>query len=265
MGYRRRSDPASFGIFVISRGSTPTRVSGAAASASICGSVPHGWSPQWPSICSATRTSSSLRIPESLSRPATIDLTNAPTLVAPNGIDRTLYDDLAPVAAAEPDGEPIRVTYAGALGYFQALGSLLETAAMMPDVEFTFVGDGTERDHLESDARDLGLTNVRFTGYVERSRLFDLYRESDILFAQLRELDVMAQATFPSKVFEYLATGRPVVYAGAGITADFLHGTGAALIAEPEDPESIRQAIAKLQGDRGAPAGDGRERAQCCG
>ena len=175
---------------------------------------------------------------------------DAPTLVAPNGINRVLYDDLAPVAAAEPNGEPIRVTYAGALGYFQALGSLLETAAMMPDVEFTFVGDGTERDHLESDARDLGLTNVRFTGYVERSRLFDLYRESDILFAQLRELDVMAQATFPSKVFEYLATGRPVVYAGAGITADFLHGTGAALIAEPEDPESIRQAIAKLQGDR---------------
>lgn len=173
-----------------------------------------------------------------------------PTLVAPNGISRGCYDDLAAVAATQPNATPVRVTYAGALGYFQALGSLIETAAMMPNVEFTFVGDGTERDSLERRARDLGLTNVTFVGYVERSALFDIYRQSDILFAQLRQLDVMAQATFPSKVFEYLATGRPVVYAGAGITADFLHGTGAAVVAEPESPESIRQGIAKLQYDQ---------------
>jgi len=71
------------------------------------------------------------------------------------------------------------------------------------------------------------------------------------LFAQLRDLEVMAKATFPSKPFEYLAAGRPVVYAGRGITAKFLASTGAALIADPQNAESIRQAIAKLRGDAG--------------
>ena len=78
-----------------------------------------------------------------------------PTLVAPNGINRHIYDRLAAVAATQPVQEPVRVTYAGALGYFQALGSLLDTAKMMPDAEFTFVGDGSERDSLERKTRDL--------------------------------------------------------------------------------------------------------------
>lgn len=171
------------------------------------------------------------------------------TLVAANGINRALYEDLSSVAATQPTGERLRVTYAGALGYFQALDSILKAARMLPSVDFTLVGDGTERSRLEQEALDLGLSNVTFTGYVERPTLYEIYRHSDVLFAQLRDLEVMAQATFPSKAFEYLATGRPVVYAGAGITADFLHQTGAGIIAEPEDPESIRQAIAKLEGD----------------
>jgi len=174
-----------------------------------------------------------------------------PTIVAPNGISRELHRDLAKVATAQrPANGSIRITYAGALGYFQSLGSFIDAAQMLPHATFVLAGDGPERDRLESQVHNLGLTNVEFTGYVERSTLFDIYSVSDILFAQLRDLQVMSEATMPSKVFEYLAAGRPIVYAGSGITADFLYDTGAAVIAEPEQPESIRQAIAKLAGDR---------------
>ena len=172
-----------------------------------------------------------------------------PVIVAPNGIDSALHRELAPVAAAKPSGDPVRVTYAGALGYFQALNSLLDAARMLPEVDFVLAGDGPERTHLESQVQSKGITNVTFTGYLSRSDLLDLYRESDILFAQLRDLQVMSEATLPSKVFEYLATGRPIVYAGSGITADLLRNTDAAIIAEPENSESIRQAIAKIAGD----------------
>jgi glycosyltransferase involved in cell wall biosynthesis len=170
-------------------------------------------------------------------------------VMVPNGIGRGIHKRLQTAADRGERVGPARVLYAGALGFYQRLETLLATAALLPDVEFLIVGDGSEREDLERLANQANLTNVTFTGYVSRDRLYELYASADILFAQLRDLGVMEQATFPSKVFEYLSAGKPIVYAGRGITADFLRRSGAALIAEPEDPESIRQSISKLLGD----------------
>ena len=174
---------------------------------------------------------------------------NAPTWVVPNGISEDLYLRLARVANTPMPDATLRVTYAGAIGYYQSLDTMLEVAEVMPEVEFYLVGDGPDRDRLESLSARQRLENVVFTGYVDRETLCDIYAQSHVLFAQLRDLEVMAKATFPSKPFEYLAAGRPIVYAGRGITAEFLASTGAALIADPQNAESIRQAIAKLRGD----------------
>lgn len=172
-------------------------------------------------------------------------------LQVPNGVSSNLLDrgrELGP----PPEGphKPV-VTYAGALGYYQGMSTLVEVAAMTPDVEFRLVGDGPVRDTLVGDVESRGLENVVLPGYVSRDRLLEIYAESDILFAQLRDLPSLEEATFPSKPFEYMATGRPIVYAGRGIAAEFLERTGCALIAEPDDAESIRGCIKTLLDDPG--------------
>lgn len=170
-------------------------------------------------------------------------------VVVPNGVGRDIHEQLRAAADHVDRPGPARVVYAGALGYYQGLETLLETASLLPDVEFLLVGDGSERGDLERLAARAELSNVTFTGYVARERLVEYYASADILFGQLLDLGVMREATFPSKVFEYLSAGKPIVYAGGGLTAEFLRRSGAALIAEPEDPESIRQVISKLLGD----------------
>jgi len=172
----------------------------------------------------------------------------APTRLVPNGVALALYRELAAVAEVTPPPAPLRVTYAGALGYYQGLETLLAVAAEMPAVEFFFVGDGPERCFLEERAAAAGLGNVTFTGYVDRGTLFDIYAQSHVLFAQLRDLPVMAEATVPSKVYEYLATGRPVLYGGGGVTAELLAGSGAAVVVAPR-ADAIRQALRKLLAD----------------
>jgi glycosyltransferase involved in cell wall biosynthesis len=170
-------------------------------------------------------------------------------MVVPNGVGRDIHHRLQTAADHVERRGPARVVYAGALGYYQGLETLLGVASLLPEVEFLLVGDGSERGDLERLAARAGLSNVTFTGYVTRECLFEHYASADILFGQLRDLGVMREATFPSKIFEYLSAGKPIVYAGGGLTAEFLRRSGGALIAEPEDPESIRQAISKLLGD----------------
>ena len=168
---------------------------------------------------------------------------------APNGISSQLLARALAVALPSPDPDEFVVTYAGAIGYYQGLTTLLDVAEMMPHVTFRLVGDGPERAALVGEAAARGLTNVALPGYVDRDTLFAHYGESDVLFAQLRNLPVLGRATFPSKPFELMATGRPIVYAGAGITARFLQSSGTTLIAEPENAESIAAAIRQLMND----------------
>jgi glycosyltransferase involved in cell wall biosynthesis len=53
----------------------------------------------------------------------------------------------------------------------------------------------------------------------------------------------------PVKLFEYMAAGRPIVYAGRGIAADLLREIGCAETVPPEDPRAIKDAVAGLLSD----------------
>lgn len=170
-------------------------------------------------------------------------------IATPNGISTEILDKA--FALDFPAGDPpgFVVTYAGALGYYQGIATLLEVAALMPEVEFRIVGEGPERAALVDTAVTEGLENVSLPGYVSLETLLKTYGESDILFAQLRHLAVLETAMIPAKIYEFMATGRPVVYAGRGLAAELLQETGSALIADPEDAGSIRDCIQRLIDD----------------
>ena len=168
--------------------------------------------------------------------------------VVPNGVDDDLLDGRIDRPADVP-GPLARVTYAGVLGHNQGLVTLIRAAKQLDDldVEIVLAGDGAERDLLEREVSRLGLSNVRFLGYLDKASLLDVYASSDVLVALLRR-DVSRTAT-PSKLIEYMAMGKPVVYGGEGEGAILLGEAGAGVAVEPEDPDALATALRELLAD----------------
>jgi glycosyltransferase involved in cell wall biosynthesis len=167
-------------------------------------------------------------------------------ITVPNGISTALLDEILQGTTGKAENPRPVVTYAGLIGYNQGLGVLLETARMLPDIHVVLAGDGPELPLLKKKARELGVDNVSFTGFVGREKLLELYRQSDVLIAHARNSPTINATMVPIKLFEYMATGRPIVYAGKGVAADLLHQIGCGVTVTPEDPEALSAAIAEL-------------------
>lgn len=171
------------------------------------------------------------------------------SLVVPNGLSDSMLAELAKAAPTSLFGQsPTKVLYAGLLGYAQGLTTLIRTAHLLPNIELRLVGDGPERALLEAEARALGLSNVQFEGYVSFNELIAHYAWADILVAHLRDNPVFDIAQ-PSKLWEYMATGKPVIYAGKGESVSLIQEHEAGACVPPDNPEALAEAIRGLASD----------------
>ena len=117
----------------------------------------------------------------------------------------------------EPEG-PLQAMYLGAMGVTNGLDLVLEAAQIIdrtePNLlEFVFVGDGPEKDHLQQMASDLALYNVRFHEAVPRAQVPFYAGQADLLV--LVQKEVLYGSS--NKLYDYMAAAKPIVF---GITAD---------------------------------------------
>jgi hypothetical protein len=141
------------------------------------------------------------------------------------------------------------VLYAGTHGLGQRLTSVADAAAQLTgeQIRFAFVGEGADKERLRRRVTELGLSNVTMLPGVPHEQVPALLAAADICLVPLR--DVPLYSTFiPSKMFEYLAAGRPVVGAVAGEAAQILREAGAWVV-PPEDSEALAGAIRTLAPD----------------
>lgn len=170
--------------------------------------------------------------------------------VIPNGITRSEFEALAPgekERCREP-GAP-RLCYVGMFGFMHGLRLLLDVAEQLPDAELHLYGDGPERSALEGEAQLRRLSNVRFHGHVGKAQVIAAYREADVLLAPLRDHAVFRMIQ-PAKIWEYLATGCPVVHAGSGETAGIMTAEELGWVVEPGSAYAIAAAVRSILADR---------------
>jgi glycosyltransferase involved in cell wall biosynthesis len=151
------------------------------------------------------------------------------------------------------------VLYAGTHGISHALPAVADAAARLSGkpVHFAFVGDGADKPRLQRRASELGLDNVTLAAAVPPDQVPGLLEAADICLVPLR--DVPLFATFiPSKMFEYLAAGRPVIGSVTGEPAQILREAGAVVV-PPEDSEALAFAVRELAGDPGRREAMGRQ------
>jgi glycosyltransferase involved in cell wall biosynthesis len=144
------------------------------------------------------------------------------------------------------------VLYIGAHGISHALGRVLQAAEILKDrtdIEFVFVGEGAEKDALVRRAQENGLTNVQFSDPVSREGVQEYYAMANVCLVPLRDIPLFG--TFiPSKMFEMMAMGRPIVASVRGESAEILRQSGAATVVEPEDSAAIARSILDLQSNK---------------
>ncbi|MEE8404051.1 MAG: glycosyltransferase family 4 protein, partial [candidate division Zixibacteria bacterium] len=146
--------------------------------------------------------------------------------------------------------EKFLVLYAGTLGWAHSLETIIEAARKLtdqPDIQFVFVGGGQKRDALEGMVRDYGLRNVAFIGTQPLEDIPYFLKASDVLVESLREVPI-TKGTFPCKLFEYMASGRPIVFGACeGEAIDELEKAGGALSFSADDAGKLSELIMQLK------------------
>ena len=174
------------------------------------------------------------------------------TLV-PNGVDPAMFDPSS-------DGSGVRkqlslndkfvVVYAGAVGPANDLDLLLEAAAHLKSdslIHIVIVGDGKERKRLQAQAETKSLDNVSFAGPQPKNEMRNFLACADACVAILQNIR-MFQMTYPNKVFDYMAAGRPVVVAIDGVIREVVETARAGIFSKPGDAASLADAIRFLAG-----------------
>lgn len=162
-----------------------------------------------------------------------------------NGVD----DEFLGVsfAAAEVNPRPL-IVCAGNIGQGQGLERIVPQAARLLDgeAEFLIVGDGGMRRSLERSLAEAGVRNVEIRPPVSRSELVEIYRQADCLFLHLNAHTAF-QRVLPSKLFEYAATGKPILAGVAGYPRAFLQKWVPGVeIFDPCDAQAMAAAFRRL-------------------
>jgi glycosyltransferase involved in cell wall biosynthesis len=171
--------------------------------------------------------------------------------VIPNGADTRLFspatDGVLTRHALGLDDRFV-VAYIGSHGLSHGLGAVLDAAAAQPDVTYLLVGDGADRARLLAERDRRGLHNVVMRPSVDKAEVPGLYAAADVCLVPLRDVPIF-EAFVPSKLFEMLAAGRPVIGAVRGEAREILTRSGGALLVEPEHGDQLAQAVDQLRAD----------------
>ena len=141
--------------------------------------------------------------------------------------------------------------YAGAHGMSNDLGVVLEAGKILEgaNIQIVLLGDGKEKANLQARADELGLTNVTFAPSVPKSEMPRALAAANACIAILKPLEEY-KTTYPNKVFDYMAAGRPVVLAIDGVIREVVEAAGCGIFAEPGNPSALANAIRNLAEDK---------------
>ncbi|HEY1261904.1 MAG TPA: glycosyltransferase family 4 protein [Terriglobales bacterium] len=172
------------------------------------------------------------------------------TLLLSNGSDTGVFNPIRRSNSARARLTRSRefvVLYAGLHGIAQGLGHIIEAAKRLTGEEgyrFVFIGDGPEKADLIAGAE--GCDNVTFMDPVPLDQMPELLASADVLLVPLaRDLP----GAVPSKLYEAMASGRPLVLMANGEPAAIVNRHQAGVVVSTGDVPGLVNALRSLRAD----------------
>jgi len=137
------------------------------------------------------------------------------------------------------------VSYIGAHGISQGVATIMEAAETFKyrdDIVFMLVGDGAMKKEMVIMKNDRELKNVVMLPAQSKERIPDLYRASDVCIVPLRDIPLF-DSFVPSKMFEIMSCGIPIIGLVNGEAREILELSGSARISSPESVHELVDSI----------------------
>lgn len=166
----------------------------------------------------------------------------------PNGVNFDGYRELAPYDGGKT--RPLVAMYVGGFGNAHDVITLVKAAALLrqrgiDDYRFVLVGDGVKRQECRREAAAHALSNVEFHDPVPKSQVPRLQAGADVLIAAVLDSKAYRFGLNLNKLFDYLASERPVLFSG-NAPNDPVAESGAGFSIPPERPEEMAGALEQL-------------------
>lgn len=143
------------------------------------------------------------------------------------------------------------VGYIGTHGMAHALETVLDAARQIQRVagggryRFMLLGDGAQKRRLVSKAKSMRLENVIFLDSVPKDEVVRYWSLLDVCIIHLMKATLFS-TVIPSKLFEAMAMGIPVVHGVAGESATIVEQEAVGLVFEPEDAHALCEGLLRI-------------------
>jgi glycosyltransferase involved in cell wall biosynthesis len=179
-------------------------------------------------------------------------------IINPNGVDPSVFNpkvDNGIVRAEYNLNEKNIIGFIGVFGQWHGVDTLVKAIPHVIDanrnVHFLIIGDGYLRKRLDEivEQNNVGAF-ITFTGVIPYSSVPKYLNACDILASPHRNMaDGANFFGSPVKIFEYMAMEKPIVASNLHQLGEVLKDGETALLATPDDEESLADAILRLISD----------------
>jgi glycosyltransferase involved in cell wall biosynthesis len=179
--------------------------------------------------------------------------------IVPNGVDLDAIDRALGGSLSGSGTAQSTVGWIGSFGAWHGAGVLVRALARLPaDVTALMIGDGPERASSMRLARELGLgTRITWTGVLAHEEALARLGGCELLVSP--HVPFVGAPFFgsPTKLFEYMGIGRPIVASRLEQIGEVLEDGRTARLVPPGDHEALARAIAGVLSspDRGRALG----------
>jgi len=144
-----------------------------------------------------------------------------------------------------------KVVFCGKFTPFHGIEIILAAAVILeddPNIKFELIGDGQLFEKLAADAKKKNLRNVHFAGWVPYLEFSNHFCRADVCLGVFGNTE-KSNRVIPNKIFQALATRKPVITARAQAVEELLTDMESVYFVTPGDAEELAHAIITLKND----------------
>ena len=144
----------------------------------------------------------------------------------------------------KPD-KKFTVLYSGNIGLAQDLKTIINSAEILKnyDIYFKFIGEGVCREEIEFLSKPLS-DKIDLLRPLPRKELIKHIKKASLCLVPLKDKKLFESA-LPSKMFEYMACGKPIIVSIKGDAERIVRDSKAGMVVEPENAKLLSEAILK--------------------